>query len=66
MTEPKTNLEAKVIGKDGNVFNLAGIVSTVLKRNGYPEYAKEVSERLWKCDSYEGALRMFSEYVKLV
>lgn len=62
----KTGLEAQVTGEDGNVFNLAGIVADVLRRNGFPEYAKEVSKRLWACNSYEEALKMMGEYVDLV
>ncbi|WP_158298071.1 hypothetical protein [Macrococcoides caseolyticum] len=46
-------------------FNLAGIVSNELRRNGYQEEAKEVSERLFKCESYGAALRMFMEYVNV-
>ncbi|ARQ07323.1 hypothetical protein MACA111363_11305 [Macrococcoides canis] len=61
----KTDLTVQLTGEDGNVFNLAGIVTTELKRNGYRDEAKEVSERLFKCESYEAALRMFMEYVNV-
>ncbi len=61
----KTDLIVQLTEKDGNVFNLAGIVSSELRRNGYQEEAKEVSERLFKCESYGAALRMFMEYVNV-
>lgn len=61
--EPKTNLTVQLTGQDGNVFNLCSIVAASLKKNGYPDYAKELSERLWGQHSYDEALKLFMEYV---
>jgi hypothetical protein len=38
MEKPKCAL----IGKDGNIFNLMGIASRTLKRNGMQEQSKEL------------------------
>ena len=56
---------AEVIGKDGNVFNLAGICSSALKRAGYREQAKEMTDRIFKCGSYDEALQIMAEYCEL-
>ena len=53
----------KLIGEDGNVFNLLGIVSKTLKRAGYKKEAEEVSKRAWECESYDKALQLFMDYV---
>lgn len=35
-----------LIGQDGNIFNLMGVASNTLKRNGMPDKAKEMCERI--------------------
>lgn len=56
---------AKVIGQDGNVFNLIGICSKALKRAGFPEKAKEMTERCFGSDSYHSAIGIMAEYCEL-
>ena len=55
--------EAKMIGEDGNVFNLMGICSNALKKAGYPEKSKEMFDRVTSCGSYDEALAIMNEYV---
>ena len=43
---PKTDLVVQLTGEDGNVFNFCGIVTKIFLKNGYREYATELSERL--------------------
>jgi len=38
----------KLVGEDGNVFNLMGIYSRVLKRAGMANEAKEMCEKITK------------------
>jgi len=57
--------EVELIGEDGNVFNLIGIVAKALKNAGYKEYAKEMQERAMNCESYDDVLNLFSEYVHI-
>ncbi|HDA5091048.1 TPA: hypothetical protein RPI10_002761 [Staphylococcus aureus] len=59
----QTNLEVQLTGEDGNVFNLMGIVSKALKRNGYRNQAEEMTGRVWKSESYSEAISIFNEYV---
>lgn len=58
--------DAKMIGEDGNVFNLIGICSNTLKKAGYPEKAEEMFNRVTTCKSYDEALCIMSEYVNPV
>lgn len=55
--------DAKMIGEDGNVFNLMGICSNALKKAGYPEKSKEMFDRVTSSGSYDEALAIMSEYV---
>lgn len=56
--------KAKMIGEDGNIFNLMGIASRTLKSAGYEEKANEMFERItFNAKSYDEALNIISEYV---
>lgn len=52
----------KLSGQDGNVFNLIGICSKALRKAGQPDKAKEMSEKVFECDSYGSALQIMMEY----
>lgn len=56
---------ARVIGQNGNVFNLIGICSRVLKKNNMSKEAKEMTERCFKSSSYGEALSIMAEYCNL-
>ena len=56
----------KLIGEDGNVFNLMGIASRVLKEAGMKKEAKEMVNRINNSKSYIEALAIISEYVEIV
>lgn len=63
----QTSLEVQLIGENGNIFNLLGIVSKELKRNGFLSEA----DQLWKevqenAKSYEEALAIIQEYVIVI
>lgn len=55
--------DCKLVGENGNVFNLASLVGLALKHAGYREKRKEFYDRLPKCKSYDGALVLMQEYV---
>lgn len=57
---------AAIIGADGNVFNLIGICSRALKTAGFPEKAKEMTNRITNSKSYEEALSIMCEYIEPV
>lgn len=54
--------KVQLTGQDGNVFNLIGICSRALKREGQSEKAKEMTDRIFKCKSYDEALQIMMEY----
>lgn len=56
---------AKVLGQNGNVFNLIAICSRALKDNGQSDKAKEMSDRVFDSESYNEALSIMSEYCEL-
>lgn len=62
MNKPKCAL----IGQDGNIFNLVGIASRTLNRNGMQEESKEMSNRIFNSHSYDEALNIIGEYVEIV
>lgn len=54
-----------LIWQDGNIFNLMGIASKTLKRNGMYDEAKEMCSRITSSGSYYEALNFIGEYVKI-
>lgn len=54
-----------LIGQDGNIFNLMGIASKTLKRNGMSNDAKEMCDRITSPGSYDEALSIIDEYVEI-
>lgn len=59
-TKPK----CKLIGKDGNIFNLVGIASRTLRENGLRDQASEMQERVFNSGSYDEALSIIMDYVE--
>ena len=57
--------DCKLIGEDGNIFNLTGIAARTLRQNGLAEQAKEMSSRVFACGSYDEALGILGEYVNI-
>lgn len=57
--------KAKMIGEDGNIFNLMGIASRALKQAGYSIQAREMVNRITtSAESYDEALAIISQYVE--
>ena len=55
-----------LIGEDGNIFNLMGIASRTLKRNGMKELAEEMCKKITSgAKSYNEALCIIDEYVEI-
>lgn len=55
----------KLIGENGNIFNLLAIASRVLRNNGKSAEAEEMNARVFECESYDDALRIIGEYVEI-
>lgn len=60
-----TKPRCKLIGKDGNIFNLVGIASRTLRENGLRDQASEMQNRVFKSGSYEEALSIIMDYVEV-
>lgn len=58
MKKPKV----KLVGQDGNVFNLLGICSRALSKAGMQEQAKEMKRKAFSSSSYDEALSIMMEY----
>ena len=56
--------KCRLIGEDGNIFNLMGIATITLKKAGEAEKAKEMTRRITtEAKSYDEALQILMEYV---
>lgn len=57
--------DCKLIGEDGNIFNLMGIASRTLRQNGMADQAVEMRDRIRASGSYDEALCIIGEYVNI-
>lgn len=57
----------KLIGENGNIFNLIGLASRLLKENSLLDQAEEMRKRIMggEAASYDEALRIIMEYVEI-
>jgi hypothetical protein len=53
----------KLIGTDGNVFSIIGLVVSALKNAGFSERADEFREKAFNAESYDKVLQLCMEYV---
>lgn len=56
--------KCKLVGQDGNIFNLVGIAARTLRRAGMNESADQMTDRVFKSHSYDEALAIICEYVE--
>lgn len=61
----KKKPDCKLIGEDGNIFNLMGIASRTLRQNGMADEAVEMRDRIRESGSYDKALCIIGEYVNI-
>lgn len=64
-TAEKKKPDCKLIGEDGNIFNLMGIASRTLRQNGMAEQAVEMRDRISASGSYDEALCIIGDYVNI-
>lgn len=57
--------DCPLIGQNGNIFNLMGIATAVLRENGMGDQAREMQCRILQCQSYHSALNIIGEYVNI-
>lgn len=58
----------KLIGANGNIFNLLGIAGEVLRANGLYQQRDEMIKRVTggEAKSYDEALKIITEYVEVI
>lgn len=61
----KKKPDCKLIGEDGNIFNLMGIASRTLRQNGMADEAVEMRDRICASGSYGEALCIIGDYVNI-
>ena len=61
----KIKPDCRLIGEDGNIFNLMGLAARTLRHNGLTEQATEMTGRIHECGSYDEALGIIGEYVNI-
>lgn len=65
MDNKRNKPDCKLIGEDGNIFNLMARASRTLRENDLSEEAKEIRERITSSGSYDEALCIIGEYVNI-
>jgi len=55
----------KIIGENGNVFNVIGLCSKALKKAGMLEEAKKFKSRAINSSSYDEVLRLAMDYCEV-
>ena len=58
--------ECKLIGENGNIFNLLAITRKTLLINNMYNESIEVVRRVTSSKSYDEALRIIGEYVEII
>lgn len=66
MEELGNKPQAKVIGENGNVYNIMGICRRALIRAGKADQVSEMFNRVTSSNSYDEALSIMQEYVEFV
>lgn len=61
----KKKPDCKLIGEDGNIFNLMGIASKTLRQNGMADKAVEMRDGICASGSYGEALCIIGDYVNI-
>lgn len=63
---PKLDITVKLVGEDGNIFNLMAIVTREMKKHGYKDEAKQLIDEVTSCKSYDDALVVIMKWVNVV
>lgn len=66
MDNKRNKPDCKLIGEDGNIFNLMARASRTLRENNLSEEAQEMRERITSSGSYDEALCIIGEYVNII
>lgn len=67
MAKTSDKPDCRLIGENGNIFNLMGIAESTLREHGLAEHAVEMRERIMGggCHDYYEALAIIGDYVNI-
>lgn len=60
--------KCRLIGENGNIFNLVSIAANTLRSHGFRDEAEELINRIWSGEalSYKHAINIIGEYVEII
>lgn len=61
----KMKPKCKLVGQDGNMFNLIAVVSQTLKKAGLRDQANEMTKKCFQASSYDEALAIMMDYIEV-
>jgi hypothetical protein len=64
--ENKPKPTCKLIGRDGNVYNLIGTAKECLRHAGQRDQAEAMAVRCFHADDYDHVLAIIGEYVNII
>ena len=62
----KLNLTVKLVGEDGNIFNLIRIVRNEMKKHGHDDLVPEFTQYIMNSRHFEEAIFRISEWVDII
>ena len=67
VSQESSKPDCRLIGENGNIFNLMGIAARTLRNCGLDAQAKEMQKRITgrECHDYSAALNVIGEYVNI-
>ena len=65
LAQPCTNVKVKLLGEDGNAFNILGKVSKALRKAGYSENFINEYQRQAMSGDYDTLLMITMSYVEV-
>lgn len=60
------NVKVRLLGEDGNAFNLIGLTQSAIERDHSREAAAEFTSTAMACESYDALLTLIQETVVIV
>lgn len=57
--------KCKLVGTDGNIFNLIGLARKALREAGQRELGEEMTNRVYGAESYDEVLQIKMGYVEV-
>ena len=57
--------KCKLVGTDGNIFNLLGVARKALREADQRELGEKITNRVYTAKSYDEAIQIIMEYVEV-